>query len=72
MAASPGPMGGLRGLVHVRAILTNVQVLVLPEQVLVRGAHEAFGDHGQLQDARKREEVERLAARLVDMVGRLA
>src|SRR5262249_55493848 len=32
MSASPGALGGLRGLVHVRSILGNINVIVLPEQ----------------------------------------
>ena len=33
MAASPGALGGLRGLVHVRAVLQNIKVTVVPGQV---------------------------------------
>ena len=53
MAASPGALGGLRGLVHLRAILGNIQVLVIPEQIAVSKAHEAFGADGTLKDAKQ-------------------
>jgi len=46
MAASPGALGGLRGLVHLRAILGNIQVTLLPDQVAIPSAHEAFADDG--------------------------
>ena len=35
VSASQGMLGGLRGLVHTRAILSNLQTLVLPQQMAV-------------------------------------
>src|SRR5579871_4657829 len=46
LAASPGSLGGLRGLVSVRSILGNIGVLVLPDQVAIVKAHEAFEADG--------------------------
>src|SRR6516164_9635702 len=42
MSASPGALGGLRGLVHVRSILGNIGVIVLPNQIAVAKAADAF------------------------------
>jgi NAD(P)H-dependent FMN reductase len=70
-SASPGALGGIRGLVHLRAILGNLGVFVLPEQVCVSSAHELFGADGKLTDERKATQLTQLAKRLVEVAGRL-
>lgn len=72
LAASPGALGGLRGLVHVRAILGNIGVHVVPDQVAVPSAHEAFGDDGKLKDAKLASRVERAVQSLVDTTAKLS
>ncbi len=71
MSASPGGLGGLRGLVAVRSILINIGVLVLPDQVAVRGAHDAFADDGSLKDTDRHEAVERLGSELTGLLAKL-
>lgn len=57
LSASPGALGGLRGLVHLRAILGNIGVIVLPDQMAVGKAHEAFDHNGALKDPRVAQQV---------------
>src|SRR5215467_10284133 len=71
MSASPGALGGLRGLVHVRAILGNIGVLVLPDQVAVPKAQEAFTPEGTLKDTATQAKVQKLAASLAETIGKL-
>ena len=71
MSASPGFLGGLRGLVQVRSILTNIHVLVLCDQVTVGRAHEAFNSDGSLKDAKKQAAVEKLGASLAATIAKL-
>jgi len=71
LSASPGALGGLRGLVTVRSILSNLNVLVLPRQFALSRAHEAFDEHGRLKDAKHAAAVERIGAEIVSLLTRL-
>jgi NAD(P)H-dependent FMN reductase len=57
MSASPGALGGLRGLVHLRSILGNLGCIVLPDQVAVPKAHDAFNSDGSLVDPRQKQRI---------------
>lgn len=48
MAASPGALGGARNLIHLRAVLSQLKIWTIPEQVQVPKAHEAF-ENGKLK-----------------------
>jgi len=71
LAASPGPLGGLRGLHSLRAVLQNIGVTVHPDTLAVRSAHERIED-GELVDDRWRQKVETLAEEYVGFAARLA
>ncbi len=70
-AASPGALGGLRGLVHLRAILGNIGVTVLPDQVAVGQAYQAFAPDGALVDAKQDQRVRHLGATLARHLAKL-
>lgn len=72
MAASPGNLGGLRCLVHLRMILGNIQVLVLPDQFAVAKADQAFDADGRLRDDKQRQAVENIARRVVTTASKLS
>ena len=71
MSASPGGLGGLRGLVHVRAILENMGVLVLPTQIAISKAHEAFNLDGTMKDQKQEQQVKKIGANLAQMLSKL-
>ncbi|CAK6699944.1 NAD(P)H-dependent oxidoreductase [Synechococcus sp. BA-124 BA4] len=71
MSASPGRLGGLRGLAHVRSILCNIGVLVLPDQKAIGSAHQAFDANGNLHDESQQEAIMKLGARVTSVSLRL-
>jgi chromate reductase, NAD(P)H dehydrogenase (quinone) len=70
MSASPGALGGIRGLVHLRSILGNIGVIVLPDQLCVSRASEAFDGDGRLEDPKQQSAVEGLGRSLATFLDR--
>jgi len=71
LSASPGALGGARGLITLRAILGNIGMYVFPDGLSVPQANEAFNDDGSLKDAKRQAALEKLAAAFVDFTRRL-
>ena len=68
-AASPGALGGLRGLVHLRAILGNLGVLVIADQLAVGKADEAFAEDGSLKNPKQAALLSGIVKELVRVAG---
>ncbi|MEQ1545572.1 NAD(P)H-dependent oxidoreductase [Methyloglobulus sp.] len=71
MAASPGALGGLRGLVFLRMLLANIGIIVLPYQLAVAQADKAFHDNGHLLDESKQDSVLKLGVSLAQYLQKL-
>ncbi|HYD17300.1 MAG TPA: NAD(P)H-dependent oxidoreductase [Patescibacteria group bacterium] len=65
MSASPGALGGLRGLYALRELLQNINVTVLPRMQAVTGGDAAFNDDGSLKEERFAKGVAAIAGDLV-------
>ncbi len=71
LAASPGNLGGIRGLFTVRQVLTTLGTLVLPTQFGLARAAEAFNEEGSLKDPAQQKIVDMVANQLVTITARL-
>ena len=71
LAASPGGLGGIRGLAHIRTLLGGIGVMVVPGDVSVPGAMKAFADDGSLVDEKLEKRVHNLVQTLCATTGAL-
>jgi len=72
LSASPGPNGGRRGLRHVTELLQMLGMEVLPVQVSISSAAEAFDKDGGLKRSEDAEALDRLAEALEERMGTTA
>lgn len=71
MGASPGGLGALRGLVHLRSILENIYTIVLPDQKTIPNAMDAFDDAGLLKNGDQQRAIEKLGSKLTETLSKL-
>ncbi len=69
LSTSPGPGGGQRGLRHLRELLEMIGVTVIPAQLAVPKALEAFTPSGELMRTEDRNALDRLAKDLAAALG---
>ncbi|HEX4910824.1 MAG TPA: NAD(P)H-dependent oxidoreductase [Permianibacter sp.] len=67
MAASPGPFGGVRGLNHLRDIISRLGVLTWPDMMTLGNADAAFDATGALVDGKQQARLEKLVATMVQL-----
>lgn len=71
LSASPGAIGGLRGLILLRTTLAHMGSFVIPQQLGVPEAHAAIGEDGQFVDPGLQRRALEVAEALVHAAGRL-
>jgi NAD(P)H-dependent FMN reductase len=71
MSASPGALGGIRGLPHIRTLLSGLGCIVLPKQLAIAKAHEVFADNGEVKQPEKLESMHALGAELVEFIRKI-
>ena len=71
LACSPGSLGGLRGLSQLRAILSGIGTIVLPNQVAVPGIRDRFTDTHVMDDDKIQSAVEQVGQRVAQVAAAL-
>lgn len=71
MAASPGGLGGLRGLFDLRKVLYTMGVIVLPEEFALSKAHEAFNEDGSAKSEFVQNKLEDLGKTLAEFLAKM-
>jgi NAD(P)H-dependent FMN reductase len=71
LSASPGGLGGIRGLLHLRPLLGNIQMHVLPDQFCLASANDKFNDDGSLKNDADRTKTEAIGRAVVDAATKL-
>jgi len=71
ISASPGALGGMRALRHVRTLLSGIGVHVVPGEFSVSAAHTAFAEDGSFADPKMDGRLTAAVKRLVDTTAAL-
>jgi chromate reductase, NAD(P)H dehydrogenase (quinone) len=72
LASSPGALGGLRALVHLRQVCMNLGLLVVTEQFALGHADRAFGSDGALVDGKHATAVQNVLRRVLELAASAA
>jgi len=70
-AASESRLGGTRALAALRLILSSLQAHVIPSQLALSFAHEAYDDSDRLKNPADRDALQALVRQLIDVSQRM-
>jgi NAD(P)H-dependent FMN reductase len=70
LSASPGALGGARGLIHLRSVVSGIKAWIIPENVQCAHADQAFDAEGLLVNAQTRKQMEVAAESLRNFTSR--
>lgn len=70
LSASPGGLGGMRSLAHLRDVCTTLELKLLPTQMALPKAHEAFDEDGKFKEARPAKQLAKLMDEFVGTLRR--
>lgn len=70
LSASPGSLGGARGLIHLRTVISGIRGWVIPEQVQLPFADTAFDAEGRLNETTTKQ-IRGAIAAVKDLAGKL-
>lgn len=69
--SSPGAMGGIRAVPHLRTLLSGIGVHVIPTQVAIGSAGSAIDENGEFADERQRSMISATIEQLIDTASAL-
>jgi len=67
MATSPGALGGMRGLVFLRMLLSNMGIIVVPEQQAIAKGFQAFDENGNLSEENQQKAVMNIGIKVAEV-----
>ncbi|MBF7072456.1 NAD(P)H-dependent oxidoreductase [Glaciecola sp. MH2013] len=72
IAASPGGLGGIRGLVPLRMLLGNIGMFVLPNQLAVSGVNKLVNEQHEVSDEKTAKNLKNIGRSLAETLVQLA
>ncbi|MBE8214763.1 MAG: NAD(P)H-dependent oxidoreductase [Endozoicomonadaceae bacterium] len=70
-SVSPGSLGGIRGLISLRGLLSNLGVIAMPSQLIIPHGFQAFDSKHELIDIKIDQQLQTILKLLIDMASKM-